>query len=117
MSCSHLQAVKTAVPRAMGGCEECLQMGDSWVHLRLCRTCGHVGCCDDSKNKHATKHFHATQHSDHHLARAGRGLELVLRRRDRDGAGMSTPFSASWEGRRGQMFPVLTPEERASKTI
>ncbi|MET0918058.1 MAG: UBP-type zinc finger domain-containing protein [Burkholderiales bacterium] len=62
MSCSHLQAVKTAVPRAMGGCEECLQMGDSWVHLRLCRTCGHVGCCDDSKNKHATRHFHATRH-------------------------------------------------------
>src|SRR3954465_10194342 len=37
-------------------------MGDSLVHLRLCRTCGHVGCCDDSKNKHATKHFHATRH-------------------------------------------------------
>ena len=37
-------------------------MGDSWVHLRLCRTCGHVGCCDSSKNKHATKHFHATKH-------------------------------------------------------
>ena len=37
-------------------------MGDTWVHLRLCRTCGHVGCCDDSRNKHATKHFHTTQH-------------------------------------------------------
>ena len=37
-------------------------MGDSWVHLRLCMTCGHVGCCDSSKNKHATKHFHQTQH-------------------------------------------------------
>jgi len=37
-------------------------MGDDWVHLRLCMTCGHVGCCDNSKNKHATKHFHATQH-------------------------------------------------------
>ena len=35
---------------------------DEWVHLRLCRTCGHVGCCDDSKNKHATKHYHATKH-------------------------------------------------------
>jgi len=62
MSCTHLQAVKTGVPRTVGGCEECLKMGDSWVHLRLCRTCGHVGCCDDSKNKHATKHFHATRH-------------------------------------------------------
>ena len=44
------------------GCEDCLQIGDSWVHLRLCLICGHVGCCDDSKNKHATRHFHATNH-------------------------------------------------------
>jgi uncharacterized UBP type Zn finger protein len=44
------------------GCEEYLAMGDTWVHLRLCRTCGHVGCCDDSKNKHATKHFRSAQH-------------------------------------------------------
>jgi len=61
MSCTHLGAVKTDRPRA-DGCEECLKMGDAWVHLRLCRTCGHVGCCDDSKNKHATKHFHSTKH-------------------------------------------------------
>jgi hypothetical protein len=45
-----------------GRLEEGLKLGDTWVHLRLCRTCGHVGCCDDSKNRHATKHFHATQH-------------------------------------------------------
>jgi len=44
------------------GCEECLDRGDSWVHLRLCMTCGHVGCCDDSPNRHATRHFHATKH-------------------------------------------------------
>jgi uncharacterized UBP type Zn finger protein len=44
------------------GCEECLRMGDTWVHLRVCSVCGHVGCCDDSKNTHATKHFHATRH-------------------------------------------------------
>lgn len=44
------------------GCEECLKMGDTWVHLRLCLECGHVGCCDSSKNKHATKHFHASKH-------------------------------------------------------
>jgi hypothetical protein len=59
--CKHLSAVKTAKPNT-NGCEECLKLGDDWVHLRLCRTCGHVGCCDDSKNQHATKHFHATQH-------------------------------------------------------
>ena len=43
-------------------CEECIKTGDTWVHLRLCMECGHVGCCDSSRNKHATKHFHATQH-------------------------------------------------------
>jgi uncharacterized UBP type Zn finger protein len=59
--CSHLDLVKTDVPNS-DGCEECLALGDTWVHLRLCRTCGHVGCCDDSKNKHATKHFHKTRH-------------------------------------------------------
>jgi uncharacterized UBP type Zn finger protein len=59
--CSHLKDIHRVKPRA-SGCEECLKMGDSWVHLRLCLSCGHVGCCDSSKNKHATKHFHATQH-------------------------------------------------------
>jgi uncharacterized UBP type Zn finger protein len=44
------------------GCEECLKTGDSWVHLRMCMVCGHVGCCDSSKNTHATKHFEQTQH-------------------------------------------------------
>jgi Zn-finger in ubiquitin-hydrolases and other protein len=43
-------------------CEECLKIGSPWVHLRICRTCGHVGCCDDSPNRHATKHFRATAH-------------------------------------------------------
>jgi uncharacterized UBP type Zn finger protein len=60
-SCTHLHAVKTDRPRTRG-CEECLATGDTWVHLRLCRECGHVGCCDSSKNRHATKHFHATGH-------------------------------------------------------
>lgn len=59
--CPHLEQMNEVTPSAQG-CEECLRMGDTWVHLRICRTCGHVGCCDSSKNKHATKHFHATQH-------------------------------------------------------
>jgi uncharacterized UBP type Zn finger protein len=59
--CKHLDTVVTSKPRT-NGCEECLKTGDTWVHLRLCRACGHVGCCDDSKNKHATKHFLATKH-------------------------------------------------------
>ena len=44
------------------GCAECLEIGDTWVHLRECLTCGHVGCCDNSKNKHASRHFHSTGH-------------------------------------------------------
>ena len=60
--CEHIEQSKEIAPRTPNGCEECLAMGDSWVHLRLCRSCGHVGCCDSSRNKHATKHFHATGH-------------------------------------------------------
>ncbi len=60
--CTHLDQIRDVVPRTPDGCEECLQIGDTWVHLRLCLICGHVGCCDDSKNQHATKHFHATGH-------------------------------------------------------
>lgn len=60
-NCTHLAWVKTNKPNTRG-CEECLKTGDAWVHLRLCRTCGHVGCCDDSRNKHATKHYRATGH-------------------------------------------------------
>ena len=59
--CSHENAIRDVRPSARG-CEECLKTGSKWVHLRLCRTCGHVGCCDDSPNRHATKHFHATGH-------------------------------------------------------
>ena len=60
--CKHLAQVRDVQPKTPDGCEECLERGDEWVHLRLCLECGHVGCCDDSKNRHATKHFHATQH-------------------------------------------------------
>ena len=59
--CSHLDQIQNPSPHT-SGCEECLKTGDSWVHLRLCEICGHVGCCDSSKNKHATKHFRKTKH-------------------------------------------------------
>jgi uncharacterized UBP type Zn finger protein len=62
MRCEHVTAVRDVKPRTPDGCEECLKTGSRWVHLRLCRSCGHVGCCDSSPNKHATKHFHATRH-------------------------------------------------------
>lgn len=60
-SCTHLDQIRDVTPSAQG-CEECLKIGDSWVHLRECLICGHVGCCDSSRNQHATKHFHATNH-------------------------------------------------------
>jgi uncharacterized UBP type Zn finger protein len=59
--CEHLQHWPDAEPRT-AGCEECLKSGDAWIHLRLCLTCGHVGCCDSSRNHHATKHFLSTHH-------------------------------------------------------
>jgi uncharacterized UBP type Zn finger protein len=60
-TCTHLDEIRDVAPNTKG-CQECLQMGDRWVHLRLCLTCGHVGCCDSSKNKHASKHFHTSGH-------------------------------------------------------
>ena len=59
--CTHTNQIQQVTP-SVKGCEECLKMGDSWVHLRMCLICGHVGCCNDSKNKHAQKHFKATEH-------------------------------------------------------
>ena len=59
--CEHVNQIADVTPSA-DGCEDCLKTGDRWVHLRLCETCGHVGCCDSSPNKHATKHYHATRH-------------------------------------------------------
>lgn len=60
-SCTHRSSIAHVVPSA-AGCEECLATGSWWVHLRLCRGCGHVGCCDQSPNRHASGHFHATGH-------------------------------------------------------
>lgn len=59
--CTHLDTIRDLTPSAKG-CEECLKTGSPWVHLRSCRTCGRAGCCDNSPNRHATKHFHATRH-------------------------------------------------------
>jgi hypothetical protein len=59
--CAHARTIRNVTPSALG-CEECLKLGSAWVHLRLCRTCGHVGCCDSSPNRHATKHFRKTRH-------------------------------------------------------
>lgn len=60
--CSHLDMIRTETPRTEDGCEECLVEGTAWVQLRLCTTCGHVGCCDDSERQHATAHAHGEEH-------------------------------------------------------
>lgn len=64
--CPHLKKVASPRPAPVTpsspGCQECLAAGGSWVHLRLCLSCGHVGCCDNSPGRHATRHFHGTRH-------------------------------------------------------
>ena len=61
MKCTHLSQLRPVTPSG-NVCEDCVLVGDEWVHLRECMTCGRVGCCDSSKNRHATRHFHATKH-------------------------------------------------------
>ena len=62
-ACTHLDTVDHVEPRDDApGCEDCLAIGGHWVHLRRCTQCGHIGCCDSSPNRHATKHFQETAH-------------------------------------------------------
>jgi uncharacterized UBP type Zn finger protein len=62
-SCSHLDVVTvTELPESVGGCEDCLADGGVWMHLRICLVCGHVGCCDDSPNRHASRHAATAEH-------------------------------------------------------
>ncbi len=61
LPCSHLDMMREVTPSA-DGCEDCLKIGGTWLHLRICRTCGHVGCCDQSPNQHARKHAEAADH-------------------------------------------------------
>nr|WP_197731075.1 UBP-type zinc finger domain-containing protein [Candidatus Nitrosocosmicus franklandus] len=60
--CEHIKLVDMDKNGNTTGCEECEKIRDKWVHLRVCLSCGKVGCCDNSKNKHATKHFKNTNH-------------------------------------------------------
>lgn len=63
MACEHVQQVVPGVQRSGDGCVERLKLGTGWVHLRECLVCGHVGCCDSSAGRHATKHFRHTEHA------------------------------------------------------
>jgi hypothetical protein len=61
--CTHTDSIKvTKLPENIAGCEECLAIGGTWVHLRMCQTCGQIGCCDSSPNRHATAHARASGH-------------------------------------------------------
>ncbi len=60
-TCSHLDEVTDVTPSG-NGCQECLATGGHWVHLRICESCGHIGCCDSSPSRHATHHYHETRH-------------------------------------------------------
>ena len=60
--CTHISQIRAVEPHPPEGCMECLQTGGRWVHLRMCLSCGHIGCCDSSPNKHASKHFQGTGH-------------------------------------------------------
>jgi hypothetical protein len=55
-ACTHLDQITVARPERTAGCEDCLKIGGHWLHLRVCRSCGHIGCCDSSPNRHATHH-------------------------------------------------------------
>lgn len=61
LQCTHLDQIRVTNP-TQRVCEDCVKIGDTWVHLRMCLECGHVGCCDSSKNKHATRHFRQSTH-------------------------------------------------------
>jgi uncharacterized UBP type Zn finger protein len=62
-TCSHLDTIAvTELPEAVAGCEDCLRMGATWVHLRMCESCGHIGCCDSSPNRHARAHADSASH-------------------------------------------------------
>lgn len=61
VGCGHFDQITDPAPSG-NGCVECLETGSRWVHLRMCLTCGHIGCCDQSKGKHATKHAAETEH-------------------------------------------------------
>jgi len=61
--CTHLDEVEVSeLPAEVAGCEDCLRMGTKWLHLRICLSCGHVGCCDNSPERHATAHYHEASH-------------------------------------------------------
>jgi CPA2 family monovalent cation:H+ antiporter-2 len=62
-ACTHLDGLAPVTPSSPDSCPQCVARGDTWYHLRVCLVCGQVGCCDNSKNQHATRHFRETAHA------------------------------------------------------
>ena len=63
LTCTHFEQISvTELPASIAGCEECLKIGARWVHLRMCTSCGKIGCCDSSPNRHASEHARAESH-------------------------------------------------------
>ncbi|HEY4666252.1 MAG TPA: UBP-type zinc finger domain-containing protein [Anaerolineales bacterium] len=60
--CRHMKQIQPATPSSLDACAECVALGDTWPHLRICLTCGYVGCCDMAKNQHMLKHYKSTGH-------------------------------------------------------
>jgi hypothetical protein len=70
--CTHLDQIEVfELPESVEGCEDCLREGTKWMHLRVCRSCGHVGCCDSSPERHASKHARASEHQVLHSLEPG----------------------------------------------
>jgi uncharacterized UBP type Zn finger protein len=76
--CRHAADIRDVVPETLDVCPECVTTGDRWVHLRVCLTCGHVGCCDSSPNRHARRHFHATGHAVIQSLEPGEGWQYCF---------------------------------------
>ena len=104
--CTHLDQIQEVTPSA-NGCEDCLKIGDTWVHLRLCLICGHVGCCDSSKNKHATKHFHATNHPIIQSFQPGEDWEEALRKAVEDRCGLFISIISNHTAERLQGYNIF----------
>ena len=73
-ACTHTGSIQlTQLPPDIPGCEDCLRTGDRWLHLRMCMTCGHIGCCDSSPNRHARGHAETSGHPIIRSAEPGEG--------------------------------------------
>ena len=77
-ACPHVADIRAIAPESLDTCPECVAAGDDWVHLRVCLVCGHVGCCDSSRNKHARRHYHRSGHTVIQSLEPGEGWQYCF---------------------------------------